>query len=283
MKPQQTPQPLLSTDFENDFSYGTSVATSSPSVRLAFIRKVYGILASQLALTVTICALFMFVSPLRSFAINAAGLLMIVSVIGTFASLFALMAKKDSYPLNLQLLAAFTVSEAFLVGTVCARYAATGLSSLVLEALVITLAIFAGITLYAFTSKKDFSFMGGALYAALLALIACSFINLVLGVTGNKSPALAFAMSWGGSVLFSLYILYDSKFNHIQLFVPSMPAQSYAESDMTSRVSYPFCDLASLIMHHLGPDDAIFAAISLYLDILNLFLNILAILSRNRD
>lgn len=40
---------------------------------------------------------------------------------------------------------------------------------------------------------------------------------------------------------------------------------------------------ASLIMHHLGPDDAILGAISLYLDILNLFLQILAILSRNRD
>lgn len=36
-------------------------------------------------------------------------------------------------------------------------------------------------------------------------------------------------------------------------------------------------------MHHLGPDDAILGAISLYLDILNLFLQILAILSRNRD
>lgn len=80
-----------------------------------------------------------------------------------------------------------------------------------LEALVITLAIFSGITLYAFVSKKDFSFMGGALFAGLVALIGCSFINLLLGVTGNKSPALAFLISWGGSVLFSLYILYDSR------------------------------------------------------------------------
>lgn len=40
---------------------------------------------------------------------------------------------------------------------------------------------------------------------------------------------------------------------------------------------------ASLIMHHLGPDDAILAAVNLYLDILNLFLYILAILSRSRD
>lgn len=245
----ETQQSILHDDLENDFSYGTSVATSAPLVRLAFIRKVYGILAAQLALTVIICAAFMFVPFLRTAAIAGAGLLMILAVIGTFGSLFALIAKKDSYPLNLQLLAVFTFSESLLVGSVCARYAASGLSSIVLEALVITLAIFSGITLYAFTSKKDFSFMGGGLFAALFALVGCSFINLFLGVTGNKSPALAFIIAWGGSVLFSLYILYDT----------------------------------SMIMHHLGPDDAIMAAISLYLDILNLFLHILAILSRSRD
>lgn len=38
-----------------------------------------------------------------------------------------------------------------------------------------------------------------------------------------------------------------------------------------------------MIIHHLGPDDAILGAVSLYLDILNLFLHILAILSRSRD
>lgn len=206
------PDKNLTGDVPDDFSYGTSVATCSASVRLGFIRKVYGILAAQLALTTFICAMFMFVPPLRQFAIASAGLLTIVGFIGTLGTILALVVKKDEYPLNMQLLAAFTVCESLLVGSVCAQYAASGLSSLVLEALIVTLAIFGGITLYAFTSKKDFSFMGGALYACLLALIACSFINFIIGVTGNKSPALAFLISWGGSVLFSLYILYDSKY-----------------------------------------------------------------------
>lgn len=154
----------------------------------------------------------MFVPMLRNFATQGSGILFIVSIIGTLGSLFALIASKESYPLNMQLLASFTFFESLLVGSVCAVYAKSGLSILVLQALIITLAIFAGITTYAFVSKKDFSFMGGALFAALLALIGCSIINLVLGVTGNKSPGLAFLISWGGSVLFSLYILYDSKF-----------------------------------------------------------------------
>lgn len=203
-------QQMLHHDIESGYSQATSVATASPLVRLAFLRKVYTILAFQLLITSAISGLFMFIAPLRHFVLAASGVLLIVSMIATFGSLFALMAKKDSYPLNMHLLGVFTVAESMLVGSVCAQYAQSGLSYLVLEALVITLAIFSGITLYAFVSKKDFSFMGGALFAALLALIGCSFINLILGVTGNKSPALAFLISWGGSVLFSLYILYDS-------------------------------------------------------------------------
>ena len=200
-------------DLENGgVNFGATVATSSVSVRLAFIRKVYGILAAQLALTIFTCALFMFVTPLRNLAIAGQGVITIISIIGTFASLFALIAMKDNHPTNLQLLAVFTLFESILVGTVCARYAASGLSDLVLEALVITLTIFAGLTAYAFWSKRDFSFLGAGLFVALIALLGCSFINLFLGVTGNKSPMLALLISWGGSVLFSLYILYDSKF-----------------------------------------------------------------------
>lgn len=211
----------IALDSENDFAYGTSVATCSAAVRLGFIRKVYGILAAQLALTIVVCAMFMFVPPLRHFAIAASGLLVIVSMIGTLGTLFTLIAKKDSYPLNMYLLTAFTLFESFLVGSVCAVYAASGLSYLVLEALVITFAIFGGITAYAFISKRDFSFLGGALFAGLIALFSCSFINLIIGVTGNKSPALAFLISWGGSVLFSLYILYDSTFLQLYFHYPS--------------------------------------------------------------
>lgn len=201
----------VTNDLENDFSYGTSVATCAPNIRLGFLRKVYSILAVQLAITTFISAICMVITPIRNIILAANGIISLISIIATFGTLFALLAYKDSHPLNIQLLIGFTVAESLMVGSICAQYAASGLSVLVIEALAITMAIFGGITLYAFISKKDFSFMGGALFAGLLALIGCSFINLILGVTGNESPALAFLMSFGGSVLFSLYILYDSK------------------------------------------------------------------------
>lgn len=233
-------------DVEGGF---TDVATAPADVRLGFLRKVFGILGVQLGVTIFICAFFMAVPPVRSAVIAANGFLSIVSMIATFGTIFALMSHKDTHPLNLQLLAAFTVAESVLVGTLCAQYAAAGLGYLVLEALVLTLAIFSGLTAYCFISKKDFSFMGGALSAGLMALLGASVINLIIGFTGGKSAGLAFLISWGGAVLFSLFILYD----------------------------------VSLLIHKLSPDDYILAAVSLYLDILNLFLYILSILSSNRD
>lgn len=217
-------QPLLGekydseNDHDSDFEYGTTVATSSPAVRLGFIRRVYGLLASQLLLTSIICALFMFVPSLRHLAVAHSGILLIVSFIGTMASFFALFAKKDSYPVNLWLFLGFTIFESLLLGSICALYAASGLSSLILEALLITVAIFAGITCYAFVSKRDFSFLGGALSVALFGLLACSFINILMGVTGNGSSTFAFFISWGASVIFSLYILFDSKLRQSNLF-----------------------------------------------------------------
>jgi protein lifeguard len=227
---------MAPTDVEGGFR---DVATCSPEVRLG----------AQIGLTVFVCAAFMLIAPLRNLVLAANGLLVVVGMVATFGILFALMFHKDSFPLNMQLLAAFTLAESVLVGTICAQYAAAGLGYLVLEALVLTFAIFSGLTAYCFLSKKDFSFMGGALSAALFALIGASFINLIMGVTGGKSAGLAFLISWGGAVLFSLYILYD----------------------------------VSMIIHHLSPDDYILAAINLYLDFINLMLHILSILSRNRD
>jgi protein lifeguard len=141
------------------------------------------------------------------------------------------------------------VCESILMATICAQYAAAGMGYLVLEALALTLTIFTGLTLYCLLSKKDFSFMGGALYAGLICLIGASVVNLILGFTGGKSTGLAFLISWGGAMLFTLFILYDT----------------------------------SLLMHRLSPDEYIFAAINLYLDILNLFLYILQILSNRQD
>ena len=113
---------------------------------------------------------------------------------------------------------------------------------LVLQALLLTAAVFISLTTYVFVTKKDFSWIGGALSMGLMILLMWSFMNMIFPVTFGGFGHSIFSMF--GAVLFSGYILYDT----------------------------------SNIMHHMGPDDYILAAVSLYLDIINLFLYLLEIL-----
>ena len=48
------------TSLVDDFMYGSNVASSHVSIRLGFLRKVYGILSAQLAFTTIISAIVMF-------------------------------------------------------------------------------------------------------------------------------------------------------------------------------------------------------------------------------
>lgn len=132
-----------------------------------------------------------------------------------------------------------------MLGVICAHYSAIGADGIVLQALLLTSAIFSILTAYVHITKKDFSFLGGGLFCALGVLILWGFINmfLPLGPMGRMVYSLA------GAMIFVLYILYDT----------------------------------SLIMKHLSPDDYVIGAINLYLDIINLFLLILDMLNGRGD
>merc|ERR1712196_178476 len=91
--------------------------------------------------------------------------LMYIGTFGSFGVLFALMAFKNQHPLNAQLLFVWTLMEAYTVGVVCASYTAAGQGRIVVEALVLTWAIFASLTLYTVYSKRDWSFMEAGLRA----------------------------------------------------------------------------------------------------------------------
>ncbi|OSX80822.1 hypothetical protein BU14_0032s0079 [Porphyra umbilicalis] len=233
----------------DDFDYGTSVGTSDKFVRLQFLRKVYTILSMQLALTVAVAAVFMLSDSVRHFVIAANGPMTIVGLIATLGFLFALMAYKDKHPLNLYLLAGFTAAESYMVGTVCAIYQEQGIGDLVLEAFALTMLVFVSLTIYCFVSKRDFSFLGGFLFAGLIIMVGASVLNLLLGLGGAQNSTFSFAISVAGALLFTGYILYDT----------------------------------SVIMNQLGPDEWAIAAVNLYLDLINLFMYILQILSRMRE
>ncbi len=162
---------------------------------------------------------------------------------GSFGVLIALMMFKNQHPLNAQLLFVWTLMEAYTVGVVCASYTAAGQGRVVVEALILTLSVFAVLTLYTIQSKRDWSFLGAGLMSGLWLLI-------IWGLFAMFFPALAGgAYSLLGALIFSGFIIFDTW----------------------------------QITERLGYDDHILASITLYLDILNLFLFILRLLSRDRN
>ncbi|MEO5348390.1 MAG: Bax inhibitor-1/YccA family protein [Magnetococcus sp. YQC-3] len=100
----------------------------------------------------------------------------------------------------------FTGLSGLSLGPVIAHYVGAGMSAVVGEAVFMTGAVFTGLTFYSLTTKRDLSMMGGLLFAGLIVLIVGGVINLFL-----HSTALSFAMSAAGSVIFAGYILYETQ------------------------------------------------------------------------
>ena len=138
---------------------GLPVYQGSAAVKAGFIRKVYGILVMQLLLTVMGSSFFMFHAPTRYWVLSSPGMLMTASF-APFGFLMALFCYKDKHPLNMALLGGFTLCMAYTVGVVCAMYYENHLGLVVLQALILTAAVFVSLTSYVFVTGKDFSFLG---------------------------------------------------------------------------------------------------------------------------
>ena len=207
-----------------------------------FILKVYTILFLQLLVTFGVALLFCFYKPAKEIVLNSPNLVLL-SVISTFIFLIALMCYQRSHPYNYILLFLFTLSESYLIGTVCCIYEEQGLGSTVLTALALTMSLFVGLSLFTLQSKIDFSPLGAILSASLCLLLCFGFICWLFGFNASYLYSLASAIK------FTLFIIYDT----------------WALSEA------------------LGPDDYIVGAISLYLDVINLFLDILRLLTSDRD
>ena len=72
-----------------------------------------------------------------------------LATFGSLITLGLLFWKRHSFPANFIFLAAFTLMEAFTVGVAVAFYETT----IVLQALLITIGVFLGLTLFTFQSK----------------------------------------------------------------------------------------------------------------------------------
>ncbi|KAJ7647191.1 glutamate binding protein [Roridomyces roridus] len=227
-------------DLPDDFKYGSTVSECAPEIRAAFVRKVYSILVCQIFATVVVGG---FLSQSQSTVawVQNNVWAFYLPLFGTLVNLGLLHWKRHHVPWNFALLSTFTLMESFTLGIVMAFYD----NKIILQALIITLGVFIGLTLFTLQSKYDFDGMGPFLFAGLIALCMTGVVGIFFPF--SKTMDLIYAI--GGTLLFSGYIVYDT-------FL------------INARLSY---------------DEYIMASISLYLDFINLFLSILRLLNNIQD
>ena len=173
--------------------------------RLGFIRKVYGILASQLLLTALMCIL-PFTSPkVRNFFLANFGLA-IGCAIGAVILSCALVCCQNlarKVPTNYYLLLAFTILEAYTVAFVCATVKDP---LIVLAAAFMTAAIVIALTAYAVFTKTDFTACGGCITVIGCAFVIFSLFSFLFGPTMHLIYCIL------GVIVFGIYLVFDTQY-----------------------------------------------------------------------
>jgi modulator of FtsH protease len=166
------------------------------------------------------------------------GAALLLTLVG-FGLLFAVHKTADSST-GLIMIFAFAGVMGASIGPMLSYYLSMPNGpQLVMQALGGTALVFFGLSAYALTTRKDFSYMGGFLIVGLLVAIVASIANIFMGI-----PAVSLAVSAAIVMIMSGLILFD-----------------------TSRII------------NGGETNYIRATISLYLSIYNLFVNLLHLLT----
>jgi len=151
-----------------------------------------------------------------------------------------------SFPINFILLAIFTITEGIILGMVSMKY---DTDAVIIAAGITTVIVFS-LTIFAFQTKVDFTMMGGMLLCVLVVFMLFGLVAIFL----PQSRTLH--MVWGalGALIFSVYLVYDT-----QMMIGGDHKYS------------------------ISPEEYIFAALAIYLDIINIFMYLLRFVGAARS
>ena len=232
----------------------------SVSATLPYLRKVYALFTGGVVSAIAggLVALYagapvavqgregaLAIPPIVAFGINHYIVMMLVF----FGAFYVATSLRRTPGVNLVALFAYTfitglfIAPSVFFAQLMASHGASLDASPVRDAFLLTGAAFTGLTSYVFISKKDFSFLGASLSMGLWVVLGCMLLSFFV-----HSAALSLAIASVGVILFSGYILYD-----------------------TSRLLRD------------PEDEPVSAALRLFLDVVNLFVFLLRILSSSRS
>ncbi|CAN9514296.1 unnamed protein product [Ophioblennius macclurei] len=224
-----------------DFDFGLD----NKSIRRAFIRKVFLVLAAQLTVTFAFVAVFTFVDEVKAFvAVNVWTYLVSYAVF--FVSVCVITccgSVRRQHPWNLIALSILTLSMSYMVGMIASFHDTNS----VVMAVGITAFVCFTVVIFSLQSKYDFTSCHGVLFVCLMVLIVFGILCIFI-----RNQILHIVYAGLGALLFTCFLAVDT-----QLLLGNK-------------------ELA------LSPEEYVFAALNLYTDIINIFLYILAIIGRVR-
>merc|ERR1712194_791600 len=163
----------------------------------------------------------------------------------TMCAMTCCMETLRKYPRNYAVLGLITLCMSVIVGFVSAMYTWQS----VLLAAGITVGIFLGMTILAWTTSIDFTGYGAYLWGALVAIMVFGFALSIMAWCGVQIEWLIMLYNLLGVLLFTMYIVFDT-----QMIIGG-----------NHQVQFSI-------------DDYAFASLNLYLDIINLFLHLIRLL-----
>lgn len=177
------------------------------------------------------------------FARQNTGWFLFLPLIAMPLTVFPLACSQDlrrRVPHNFILLGIFTLAESTTIGLLVAWS-----PNVALRAFIITAVLVFGLTLFAFQSRFDFTVLNGFMFCALLIFTMVGFLLIFFPVGRWNTIYAGF-----GVLIFSIYLLIDTQMltggNH---------------------------------KYQISPEDYIFAALTIYLDIIQIFLYIMELLA----
>ncbi len=106
--------------------------------------------------------------------IQGSPVLILASMFGSIGLIFALTLHRHEHPLNLYILCGFTLLESLTLASVVTFYDAR----IVMQAFMLTTAVFLALTTYTLQSKRDFSKLVTGLFAAFWILILLGVLRI---------------------------------------------------------------------------------------------------------
>ncbi|KAM4551191.1 protein lifeguard 3-like [Odontesthes bonariensis] len=215
------------------------------SVRHAFIRKVYLILAAQLLVTTAIVAVFTFVHPVRTFVQRNPAVYWVSYAIYFITHIVLVCCKgpRRKFPWNVILLSIFTLALSNMTGSISSYYD----TKAVFLAIGITAVVCIAVTVFCFQTKVDFTKCQGLFCVLGIVMFVTGIISAIV-LSFKYILWLHMLYAAMGAIVFTLFLAY-----HTQLLIGNRK-------------------------HSISPEEYVFAALSIYVDIVQIFLFLLQII-----